>query len=211
MLKSRFYRQPPVCGLYMPKGTYNASIHGVCIMAILKKKPGLSYRRPARRLVRRHLRAVPRGQTDGTDEEETRCTGRLLPSTAAPDPPRQHTPRVSVPPNLSSCGGLELRHRRRAIKPRRRRGKARRAGESDDLSHRVPGSNGARNGNVERGTPIFNTWWNDEYIASARSKSIWIVFQTNLERCSGTMTRKNNGFKQFGLARKNKPAKNSAQ
>jgi hypothetical protein len=51
--------------------------------------------------------------------------------------------------------------------------------EGPDLSHRVPGSNGARNGNVERGTPIFNTWWNDEYTASACSKFIWIVIQVN--------------------------------
>ena len=39
-----------------------------------------------------------------------------------------------------------------------------------ELSHRVPGSTGSRNGDEERGTSIFNTVRNDEYTASARSK-----------------------------------------
>jgi hypothetical protein len=38
------------------------------------------------------------------------------------------------------------------------------------LSHRVPGSTGSRDGDEERGTPILNTVWNDEYTASVRSE-----------------------------------------
>jgi hypothetical protein len=52
--------------------------------------------------------------------------------------------------------------------------------EAQHPSHRVPGSTGSRNGNEERGTPIFNTIWNDEYTTSARPKLTWIEIQVNL-------------------------------
>ena len=53
-----------------------------------------------------------------------------------------------------------------------------------DPSHRVLGSTRSRNGNEERGTPIFNIVWNDEYTASTHPKLTWIEIQVNLGRRS---------------------------
>jgi hypothetical protein len=51
-------------------------------------------------------------------------------------------------------------------------------------SHRRSRYVATRNGDEERGTPIFKMLWNDEYTALARPKLTWIAIHDNLGRRS---------------------------
>jgi hypothetical protein len=52
------------------------------------------------------------------------------------------------------------------------------AKDSLDLSDKVPGTLGTRNGNEERGTSVKATWNVEGYTADRRSFDAWNVFPT---------------------------------